>query len=68
MIERVKRALGAIERSFRGWQKTKRNKKEMKIFNAGAGKPIRVEPEDPREIERQRIMRDSRQGHAWRNY
>ena len=64
----VKPFLGAIVRAFRGWKKAKRNKREMKAFNAREGKPIRVEPEDPRELERERIKRGNGSGQGWRNW
>jgi len=57
-----------VARAFRGWRKAKRNKREMKAFNARAGKPIRVEPEGPRELERERTMRGNGPGQGWRNY
>ncbi len=64
----MKRVRNSVARSFRGWRKAKRNKREMKIFMAGAGKPVRVESEDPRELERNRIMRGNGPGQGWRNY
>ncbi len=64
----VRPTIDVIVRAFRGWRKTKRNKREMKVFNAQAGKPIRVEPEDPRELERERIKRGNGPGQGWRNY
>jgi hypothetical protein len=78
--EMVKRALalydqligGQAVRAYKRWRKDRRNRKEMKVFNATAGPPIQIEPEDPvaiwNELERQRIMRGSGPGHGWRNY
>jgi hypothetical protein len=72
----VKRALsiydqligGQVVRAFKRWRKVRRNKREMKALNATAGPPIQVKTEDPRELERRRIMRGNGPGQGWRNY